>query len=52
METYLKNGLMPRDTYGDWCVPPESPELIHSNDPSRKTDGACSAQPISTACSA
>jgi alpha-L-rhamnosidase len=31
---------MPRDTYGDWCVPPESPELIHSNDPSRKTDGA------------
>jgi len=38
METYLQNDLMPRDTYGDWCVPPESPELIHSNDPSRKTD--------------
>jgi alpha-L-rhamnosidase len=40
METYLKNDLMPRDIYGDWCVPPESPALIHSNDPSRKTDGA------------
>ena len=39
METYLKDDLMPRDTYGDWCVPPESPELIHSKDPSRKTDG-------------
>ena len=39
METYLKNDLMPRDTYGDWCVPPESPELIHSKDPKRKTDG-------------
>jgi alpha-L-rhamnosidase len=39
METYLQNDLMPRDNYGDWCVPPESPELIHSNDPARKTDG-------------
>ncbi len=39
MQTYLKDGLMPRDQYGDWCVPPESPELIHSNDPARKTDG-------------
>jgi alpha-L-rhamnosidase len=38
METYLKDDLMPRDSYGDWCVPPESPELIHSKDPSRKTD--------------
>jgi alpha-L-rhamnosidase len=38
METYLKDDLMPRDTYGDWCVPPESPELIHSKDPTRKTD--------------
>ena len=39
MQTYLKDDLMPRDTYGDWCVPPESPELIHSSDPGRKTDG-------------
>jgi alpha-L-rhamnosidase len=38
MESYLKDDLMPRDTYGDWCVPPESPEMIHSKDPTRKTD--------------
>jgi len=34
---YLENDLMPRDRYGDWCVPPESPKLIHSQDPNRKT---------------
>jgi alpha-L-rhamnosidase len=39
MQIYLKDDLMPRDVYGDWCVPPESPELIHSNDPARKTEG-------------
>jgi len=39
MRTNLKDDLMPRDVYGDWCVPPESPELIHSNDPARKTEG-------------
>jgi alpha-L-rhamnosidase len=39
MQTYLKDDLMPRDVYGDWCVPPESPELIHSQDPARKTEG-------------
>lgn len=33
------NYLMPRDKYGDWCVPPESPELIHAQDPTRLTDG-------------
>ena len=32
-------GIMPRDTYGDWCVPPEDPKLIHSQDPARKTAG-------------
>jgi alpha-L-rhamnosidase len=37
---YLKEGIMTKDTYGDWCMPPESPELIHSKDPARKTDGA------------
>lgn len=36
---YEKDGLMPRDKYGDWCVPPEKPEMIHSQDPSRITDG-------------
>ncbi|MGA2077067.1 MAG: glycoside hydrolase family 78 protein [Terriglobia bacterium] len=39
MQTFLKGDLMPRDVYGDWCVPPESPELIHSNDPARRTEG-------------
>lgn len=34
-----KNGLITADKYGDWCVPPESPELIHSQDPARNTDG-------------
>ena len=39
MRGYVKDGLMPKDTFGDWCVPPESPKLIHSQDPARKTDG-------------
>lgn len=34
-----KDGLVPYDRYGDWCVPPESPRLVHSKDPARKTDG-------------
>ena len=38
-DQYMENNLMPRDLYGDWCMPPESPELIHSADPARKTDG-------------
>ncbi len=33
-----EDGLIARDSYGDWCVPPESPELIHSRDPARITD--------------
>ncbi|MDR1886430.1 MAG: glycoside hydrolase family 78 protein [Prevotellaceae bacterium] len=37
---YLKDTIMTKDTYGDWCMPPESPELIHSQDPARRTDGA------------
>ena len=36
---YGKAGLMTKDKYGDWCVPPESPELIHSKDSSRNTNG-------------
>ena len=39
MSRYLTNNIMPRDTYGDWCVPPEDPRLIHSSDPARKTRG-------------
>jgi alpha-L-rhamnosidase len=31
--------IVTKDKYGDWCVPPESLELIHSRDPQRRTDG-------------
>lgn len=37
MAGFLKDGLLARDQYGDWCVPPEDPKLIHSRDPARKT---------------
>ena len=40
MRGKLKDGITSADTYGDWCVPPESPELIHTQDPGRKTAGA------------
>ncbi len=36
---HLEDYIITTDTYGDWCMPPESLELIHSNDPARKTDG-------------
>ncbi len=37
---YLKDGLMPRDTYGDWCVPPDEPTAIHTADPFKITRGS------------
>lgn len=37
MQGFVTHGVMARDTYGDWCVPPEDPKLIHSADPARKT---------------
>lgn len=37
---YLKDHIMLADRFGDWCVPPESMELVHSKDPARNTDGA------------
>jgi alpha-L-rhamnosidase len=40
MTTYVKDGIIEKDNYGDWCVPPEDPKLIHSNDPKRKTSAA------------
>ncbi len=36
---YSDNGIITRDVYGDWCLPPESPELIHSKDSTRITRG-------------
>jgi len=40
LDEYLVDGVITKDTYGDWCVPPEKLELIHSQDPTRKTDGS------------
>jgi alpha-L-rhamnosidase len=37
---YMTGFLMPRDTYGDWCMPPEEMWMIHSSDPDRITSGA------------
>ena len=36
---YSHDGIVGHDKYGDWCVPPERLELIHSQDPDRITDG-------------
>ena len=38
-ERSMQNGVIVNDTYGDWCMPPESQTLIHSQDPARKTAG-------------
>ncbi len=43
---YMKAGLMPRDTYGDWCMPPESLELIHSRDSKRITEATVLSTPF------
>ena len=37
---YIKEDLIEVDNYGDWCVPPEEPSLIHSLDPARKDEQA------------
>jgi alpha-L-rhamnosidase len=37
---FVTNNLISKDSYGDWCVPPEDPVLIHSQDPNRQTDNA------------
>ena len=39
LEEHLHGGLITKDKYGDWCMPPEKLTLIHSEDPARKTDG-------------
>ena len=38
MAKFMTNGLIARDSYGDWCVPPEDPKLIHTKDPKRITN--------------
>lgn len=38
-EVSMQDYIITKDTYGDWCMPPESQELIHSQDPTRITAG-------------
>ncbi len=40
MTNFMTDYIVTKDTFGDWCMPPERQELIHSEDPGRKTDGA------------
>ena len=42
---YMFDGIMKRDQYGDWCMPPESPEMIHSHDRDRRTRSMIIATP-------
>ncbi|MHA4809414.1 glycoside hydrolase family 78 protein [Flavitalea flava] len=38
-ERFMKDYIITENTYGDWCVPPETLTLIFSNDSTRKTPG-------------
>lgn len=38
-EENMRDNLITKDKYGDWCMPPEKLELVHSQDPERQTDG-------------
>lgn len=50
VERYTKDGIVTKDKYGDWCMPPESAELVHSEDPARQTDGALIATAYTVKC--
>lgn len=36
---YMKNFIVTKDKYGDWCVPPEDLAMIKSQDSTRTTNG-------------
>lgn len=36
---YMKNFIVIKDKYGDWCVPPEDLKMIRSQDSTRTTNG-------------
>ncbi len=36
---YEHDGIITKDKYGDWCIPPEKLTITHSSDPTRQTDG-------------
>ena len=46
----LRDSLITKDKYGDWCMPPEKLELIHSQDPERQTDGTLIATAYTIHC--
>ncbi|MDE6127119.1 MAG: family 78 glycoside hydrolase catalytic domain, partial [Muribaculaceae bacterium] len=50
LDEHSRGGIVGRDRYGDWCVPPERLDLIHSEDPARKTDGALIATAYTAEC--
>ncbi|MGH8024175.1 MAG: alpha-L-rhamnosidase C-terminal domain-containing protein, partial [Limisphaerales bacterium] len=37
---YLTNGIIAKDSYGDWCAPPRDRARIWTQDPDRMTSGA------------
>ncbi|MEN8117780.1 MAG: family 78 glycoside hydrolase catalytic domain [Bacteroidota bacterium] len=37
MNQFLTDGLMTKDTYGDWCTPPQTLEAIYANAPIKTT---------------
>ncbi|MDR3703374.1 MAG: family 78 glycoside hydrolase catalytic domain [Candidatus Sulfopaludibacter sp.] len=37
IQGFVQSDLISKDQYADWCVPPEDPKLIHSQDPARIT---------------
>ena len=50
LQDNVRDGLLVRDRYGDWCMPPERLELIHSQDPARQTDGTLMASAYMIRC--
>ncbi|MCH5168295.1 MAG: family 78 glycoside hydrolase catalytic domain [Prevotellaceae bacterium] len=39
LDRNLQDGIVTTNSYGDWCMPPERSDLVHSEDPARWTDG-------------
>ena len=50
LEENLHDDLITKDKYGDWCMPPEKLNLIHSQDPDRQTDGTLIASAYMIRC--
>jgi alpha-L-rhamnosidase len=38
MSGFMTDGIISRDNYGDWCVPPADPQIIHTTDPNLLTE--------------